>query len=404
MHEGTGVSAAVTPQGAGAPGAPGIAGRVIQVDALRGFALAGIVLVNALIMAGPYGDLGPPGADGADRIVLGLVGAFVATKFYLLFSFLFGYSFTLQTESAQRAGAAVGPRVLRRLAGLFVLGLVHAVVLFSGDILMTYAVLGLILLAARGASPRGATRAAAALYGTVAALLLLAGLALGLSGPVDPPVSAAEAARLTEAYRGGPADILGANLDALPTLLAALPLVGGFVTAAFLLGLAAGKRRSLHAPQGPEARRRLRRLCLAGYAVGLPGAALSAAGVLGSQRDPWTTAYGLAGMVLAPALCVAYATTLLLWFTAPSGLRVARALAPAGRMSLTNYLLQSLVLALLFTGYGSALYARTGPATVVAAALTLYAAQLALSVQLMRRHRYGPVEWLLRAVTLARRP
>lgn len=141
---------------AGEGTAVGVTGRprLLEVDALRGFALAGILVVNLMTTAGPPGARGGLAAvHAADGAVEWLVVLLAQSKFYLLFSFLFGYSFTLQMDSAERAGARFAPRMSRRLAGLFVLGIAHAVLLYTGDILMIYALLGLVLLAARNAGP-----------------------------------------------------------------------------------------------------------------------------------------------------------------------------------------------------------------------------------------------------------
>ncbi|WP_245439765.1 hypothetical protein [Aminobacter sp. MSH1] len=119
--------------------------RITNVDALRGFALFGILVVNITAFSSPYYGLGvadPAFAAPLDQAVRFIVAFLFETKFYLLFSFLFGYSFTLQMASAERAGEAFVPRLLRRQAGLWVIGLAHAVLLFHGDILTTYAVLG----------------------------------------------------------------------------------------------------------------------------------------------------------------------------------------------------------------------------------------------------------------------
>ncbi|MGO1975535.1 MAG: hypothetical protein ACTH2Q_21475, partial [Propionibacteriaceae bacterium] len=102
-----------------------VSGRVHDVDALRGFALLGIFAVNITFMASAYpGNLVEDPSfisplDGAARFV---VAALFSMKFYLLFSFLFGYSFVLQMDAAERAGTAFVPRMLRRVLGLFVLG------------------------------------------------------------------------------------------------------------------------------------------------------------------------------------------------------------------------------------------------------------------------------------------
>lgn len=374
--------------------------RVLEVDALRGFALLGILIVNSLTMAGTQGLLGgrPPAA--ADTVALWLVEFLAQSKFYLLFAFLFGYSFTLQVASAERAGARFGPRTMRRLLGLFVLGALHAVFLYIGDILTTYALVGLILFAARRATARGAFRAALWVWGVFGSLLLLLGALASLAGPgadsvADNAAEAAEAAELTAAYRGGFADVVGANVEQLPLAVLASLTMSGFVVAAFLVGLAAGKREWLT----QVSRVNLRRIFVTGMCVGVPAAAFSAAGTAGPLSVRWELLAAMTGLVMAPALSAAYAAGLLLWFGTRSGARVAGVLAPAGRMALTNYLTQSLVMALIFTGYGLSLYGRVGIAVPVCVSLVLYAAQLVLSGWVMRRYRLGPVERGLRAFT-----
>src|SRR3990167_8314845 len=130
-------------------------GREHAIDALRGFALLGILMVNAGSFASTYFGVGvsdPAFSRPVDHAVRWLVRFFFETKFYLLFSMLFGYSFALQMDAAQRTGSAFVPRFLRRLLGLALLGLVHAWLLFAGDILVTYALLGVLL---RGAAAGG---------------------------------------------------------------------------------------------------------------------------------------------------------------------------------------------------------------------------------------------------------
>lgn len=380
--------------------------RIVEVDALRGFALCGIFLANVLVMAGIEGRGGDgPSASGLDQAAHWLVMMLVQTKFYLLFSFLFGYSTTLQMDSAERDGAPFAPRMLRRLLGLFVLGALHAVLLYPGDILTTYAVLGLVLFAARTVDPARMWRPALRVYGAVAALHLLLGAAVALvdTGGGDEGLMASTA-ELTAAYRGGPADVIRANMDAWTDILAGLLMMGGMVVAAFLAGFVAGRRRLLTGAATPDRVARLRRICGWGLAVGLPGGVLMAAGTVGPLGARWEIPMFIVGMLTAPALGGAYACGLLLWFTTPRGARLAARLAPAGRMALTNYLAQSLVMALVFTGYGAALYGRVGAAAVLGGALLFYGCQLLVSARLMERHRLGPVERLLRAVTLWGRP
>ncbi|MGP3952548.1 DUF418 domain-containing protein [Streptomyces sp. 7N604] len=366
-------------------------------------ALLGILLVNVQVMAGPYGSSGgDPSASPVDRAATWMITVLVAMKFYPLFSFLFGYSFTLQMSAAERDRAAFAHRHLRRLTGLFLLGLAHAVLLYVGDILMAYAVLGLVLLAVRNAAPRTAVRAALCLIAVLSTAFLGVGL-LVLAGEQTPTGDLmTEAAQNVAAYRGDPVAVIHANVELLPQTLRATLIMAADLMAAFLIGLAAGKREVLAGAD--RYRGSMVRIATYGLAVGLPGSVFMAVCLDGSTDDRWSYIGTAVGVLTAPALTSAYACGLLLFLNTARGRWVGGTLAPAGRMALTNYLTQSLVMAFVFTGYGLALYDRVGTAAVLAGCVVFYAIQLALSAWLMRRFRYGPVEWLLRAITLARIP
>jgi uncharacterized protein len=390
------------------PSHAGIA-RLTDVDALRGFALLGILVVNATYFASAFHGSGVPDpafSSPADQAVGWLVAWLFESKFYLLFSFLFGYSFTLLRRSAVRRGDAFRAAFLRRLAALFLIGAGHAVLLFTGDILTAYALLGLILLAAGGLRPRTATTIAAALLAGTAAIY--AGLGLLLSW-TDPPATLDVDGTTARAYRaagllaGDPAQVIESHLRDLPgTASLILLFLAPASLAMFLLGLAAGTRGLLADPL--RYKTALRRMQWIGFPVGLAGAAVYADA---AQRGVGTAyeAYAAAvDLLTAPLLAAAYAATALRVFHSARGQQLAAALAPAGRMALSNYLGQSLVLALVFTGYGFAAAGRLSPATVLVLCLALYAAQLGLSAAWLRGHEYGPVEWLLRAATRLRWP
>ncbi|WP_406142943.1 DUF418 domain-containing protein [Streptomyces anulatus] len=377
--------------------------RLAQVDALRGFALLGILMVNITYMASAYHGTGleDPGLGGPlSEGVRWLVAVLFETKFFLLFSFLFGYSFTLQIDSAERRGAPFTPRFLRRLTGLFVLGGIHAVVLFPGDILTLYAVLGLILLALRHIPARTAIRIAVALPAVTAVgyVLLALTVAHAGGGGTIPSSEASAAAEATEALRGGPASVIGAHLRQLPDVAVLLVFFQApSALAAFLVGLAAGRRGAL--ADTDRHPRLLRRLQWAGFTAGLLGAVVYADASLNHPESAYQLfALGL-DVITAPLLAAAYAATVLRLVHGRCGRTVVTALAPAGRMSLTNYLGQSLVCALLFTGFGAALIGRVPPIGVAVIALTLFAAQTVASRWWLTRHGYGPLEWLLRAWT-----
>lgn len=376
--------------------------RLAQVDALRGFALLGILLVNIGYLASAYHGSGvedPAFGAPVDEAARWVVAVLLEAKFFLLFSFLFGYSFTLQFASAERGGARFAPRFLRRLSGLFVLGALHAVLLFPGDILTTYAVLGLVLLALRRLRPRTAVRTAVVLLTVTAAAYALLALALHASGGASPdPDAAANAEQAVAALRGGPASVVGAHLAELPDVLLLLAFFQApSALAAFLLGLAAGRRKALADPL--RYREILIRLQWVGFTVGLIGGVVYAHASLEHPGGAYQILALGVDVITAPLLAAAYAATVLRLVSGRHGGKPTAVLAPPGRMTLTNYLTQSLVCALLFTGYGAALVGRVPPLGVLGIAVVLFAVQAVVSRWWLRRRAYGPAEWLLRAWT-----
>jgi uncharacterized protein len=381
--------------------------RILDVDSVRGFALFGILIVNICAFLSPF--YGAPVADPfftseVDMAVRFLVAFLFEMKFYLLFSFLFGYSFTLQMQSAEKAEAAFLPRILRRQAGLWAIGLLHAVLLFHGDILTTYGVLGALLLAFRQAPEAQVLRLAKGLIVATALLWATLGLAQILApSAIDLSTSFGDAAKVMAAYRDTPATVIVQHLRDLSEIW----IVTGVMQAPcafamFLAGMAAGKRRMLadvktYAPF-------YRRVLWIGLLVGLPGSALYAYGAVYRVGSGWDVLVLALGILLGPFLSAAYLAAAMMLFPHRAGQPFAAALAPAGRMALSNYLLQSMICALLFHAYGFRLMGQWPPLAGLLAALGIFMLQLALSRWWMARFAYGPLEWGLRAITIAAWP
>jgi uncharacterized protein len=376
--------------------------RQSLVDALRGFALLGILVVNIASFSSTYYGAGipdPMAQSVLERAALLVRTLVFETKFYLLFSFLFGYSFTLQMQSAERSGKSFVPRMRRRLVGLWVLGLLHGVLLYHGDILTTYAVLGAVLLLLRRRSDVFMARAAVFLV--LATSLLWAGIGYllvkaGVSN--DTRMAYADALAALAAYRGTPATVIVQHLRELSQIWWITGLVQApTALAMFFAGFIAG-RRELFA--NAEAYRPLFwRLLRWGLVIGLPGAAVYAFPSI-RLDSAVRELYGLAATLLtAPFLTAAYAAGLVLLMMTPRGRVIEAMLAPAGRMALTNYLMQSLVCAWLFLAYGLRWIGTIGPLAATGIAFAIFAAQLVLSRWWLDRFVYGPVEWMLRAFT-----
>lgn len=379
--------------------------RLLNVDALRGFALLGILAVNIWAFADPYYATGTPNPaypSTLDQAVRGVVALLFETKFYVLFSFLFGYSVTLQMDAAQRAGAPFMPRMLRRQAGLLALGVLHGLLLYNGDILALYALLGLLLLACRHAAPPNAVRAGCVILLTGGALWLALGIVVWRSG-IDMPASAEEVHARLAAYRGHAMQTLRHHRDHwMETAVTLALLQGASALAMFFLGFAAGRTRLLEQAQRLDAIGR--KVFVFALPLGLAGAcAYTMLALPPGGLALQVIAYGISHLT-APLLGAAYVFGLLALFHTAAGRRLQQALAPMGKMALSNYLGQSMVLNVLFTGYGLGWSNQLPPLAVLACVPVIFCAQMALSRWWLRRHAYGPGEWILRAITTATAP
>ena len=156
------------------------AARLEVIDALRGFALFGILWVNMLGFASPMRwMLDPPWTSNADRAAFFAIQFFSTAKFYSLFSFLFGIGFAMQVARVERAGRSAVRLLLRRYAALLAFGAIHGLFIWYGDILHQYALLGLLLIGFRDAPPREILRVAG-----VSILIPIAAVVFSLTLPI----------------------------------------------------------------------------------------------------------------------------------------------------------------------------------------------------------------------------
>ena len=377
--------------------------RLDVLDILRGFALFGILVVNLPFFAQPIYLLG--GAEYAaawpDRIAAGIVAFAFEAKFYVLFAFLFGYGLSVQLARASAHGAALGPRYGRRLLGLLMFGALHAVLLFVGDILVSYVLLGALLWLMRAWQPRTLLLFAAGML----ALAVVARILLGLDTSLNDPQATVQLTQLADDarrnYGGTFASAVQQRLQDLVVFYVFTPLFNWpTMLAMFALGLAAGKR-ALFADL-----RRFWALARRALPWALPvgiGGNLLYVFLSNTAGTPGLLAFALVIEALAaPALTFCYVAGVI-WLTQRPAL--SRWLAPlryAGRMSLTNYLGQALICSVLFNGWGLGFYGQIGPLGCLLLAPAIYVPQLALSALWLRFFRYGPDEWLLRSWTYLR--
>ena len=360
-------------------------------DQLRGFALLGIIVVNMPFLAvSNIGTWELQLSNLSDKVVAFLIVALAQGKFYLLFAFLFGFSLTLILKSRSTNGVR---RYLRRLIGLALLGAGHAYLFFIGDILMSYALLGLVLLLFIGRSTRTVLFASAFSYVIGLALLALVFFETrsaenSAGGFITNPTA------LDDAIKGSFLDSVVGRGNALPEALLVQLVINWFpALSMFLLGLAAGRVGLL---SDPTKHKSLWRSCvIVGVLVGLP-AGIASAWLALVPEDP-TGVYGIAGVVvgfaLAPALSAGYVGAIALL----SHRRFMSHAEPAGRMSLTGYLGESILLAAIFCGWGLGLFGVLNLTQALFVALGVWIALEIFAKQWLRSFAYGPFEWTLRS-------
>lgn len=390
-------------------------GRVLAVDALRGFALLGILMVNLIFFSGPVEQtFGRPITDVASPWTYGLVLTFAQGKFYGLFALLFGLGFAVQMDRFAARGEHPGRRFRRRLLVLLGFGLLHGTLLWMGDILAMYAVIGLLLPAFARRKPSTLIIWAASLLALLALLCAaMAGfMALGSafapqevarSFAAQEQATSAKIAQSLAAYGSGPyGDLFRLRLRELLGNYGMTLSIAPHILAMFLLGLWAWRKGIV---QDLEAHRPLlKRFAIGGLALGLPGnllyAQLMGQGFTAAGAPKAILGFGIYALA-SPVLTVGYAAGIALFVLGP-GARLGGWLAAAGRMSLTNYLTQSLVMTTIFYFYGLGLFGRLALPWALGLGALLWLGQVLLSRAWLNRHAQGPLEALWRRLAFGR--
>lgn len=396
--------------------------RIQIVDILRGFALFGILLVNMAIFSNPFQAIlfpADPAMPWYDWAATWLIHFLAEGKFYAMFSMLFGLGMILLMERIEARGRRFVPFYMRRLLALLLIGIVHAFLIWPGDILILYALLGFPLLLFRKARPRTLLIWAVIL---IAIPLIFTAAATGLvaMGSMTPEGAqmieqsfaatkagyAADVARGSEIYAGGGFLEITAQraYDYSSMGLISFFVLGFNILAMFLVGAWFGKRRifadlAAHRPF-------LRRLLVVGLVMGLLGNAIYATLIMGIPRydaSPELLMATVAQGIGAPLLMLGYVAAISLLTLRPAWGRWLAVLAPVGQMALTNYLLESIIATTIFYGYGLALFGQVGAAWGIVLTVAIYLLLIPFSHWWMKRFRYGPAEWLWRSLTYWKR-
>lgn len=370
--------------------------RRLELDVLRGLALFGVLVVNVAFFSGsdlareqnvsiPWGWGGPWPST--------LRTALIESKAAALLAMLFGAGLVIQCERVARRGRSYAAFAFRRSGALALIGLAHTLLLWNGDILLDYAVLSLMMV------PFVRVRASRILWAIPALVLTSFALAAPLLRVGGPELSFAR--ELQHYGAGSWMDALRYRtwefVHAMGPMRAAnrLPILSPF----FVLGAFFWKRGWFSEPA--QHRGALLRIFAACTLLGLLANA-----VPWETLGPWLTAHvpfrplrilvKLVCFLGRPLLTLGYAAGILLLLQRPAWRRALAHVAPLGRMTLTQYLLQSVVCTLVFNGYGLGLFGKVSINACLWGSLGFYVVQVWSSAWWLARFPTGPAEWLWR--------
>lgn len=390
---------------------PPIVRRDLLPDLLRAWALIGIVLVNVEVFSSSM-VLGYTDVQKADALsnglYLGVLSLFVL-KSYSLFSLMFGAGLGYQIGAAERRGENFTGNYFRRLAGLLLLGLLHVTLLFVGDILVTYAVLGVILFLCRNMKPRDLVIWGIVLNVLQFLILFVIGLLLFWVSAIDDPAFQAKFAsematetefmlRLDDAFRDGSfLNVVSARVEMLPMIYSSIPVMQGVSALGFFFfGLAIFKTGLMN--------RLEHKFWWWSRWVFLPlGIIGSLAGAMLYQAAPTrqdaAVLIGMAIMVAASPFSTFGYAGWLAKIAEVAGGPILRFFARGGSATLTAYLMQSVILAFVFLEYGLGLYGEISAGQAILLALATGIFTLSFTSIWLLYFKRGPMEILLRRWT-----
>ncbi|PID85688.1 MAG: hypothetical protein CSB13_06810 [Chloroflexi bacterium] len=385
--------------------------RIIALDALRGFAILGILVMNiqsfSMVVAAYQNPLAYGNFTGLNRWVWMFSHIFFDLKFMAMFSMMFGAGIILITTSAEKKGVSPAKLHYKRNFWLLLFGLAHAYLFWSGDILTTYAICGFIVYVFRKLSPKWLTLIGVILFAIPSAALLLGQMSvdyipveqlneMSLSWQPTAEMVADEIA----VFQGGWLEQMALRIPhSLKMQTYALILFSGWrVCGLMLIGMALFKWGVL------TAKRSLRFytiMMLVGFLLGFP---LVVVGVKQNFVHDWEFLYGLwvgSQFNYWGSLLVSFGYIGMVMLIAKAGWipGVVKWFASVGRMALTNYFLQTIICTTIFYGHGLGLFGqveRTGQLLLVFA---VWVVQLIISPVWLKRYRFGPFEWLWRSLT-----
>lgn len=370
--------------------------RLYEIDALRGLSLLGIILMNILVFSFPYEEsLLSDVVQGTDAILLHIITLLVIGSFYPIFTFLFGYGLSIMYDNSQMKHINYYPIILRRLIFLMLMGVLHGFFVFSGDILFGYAFTGIIAVLFIKSKAKRLIKSAIILF--ILKIILLV-IPFAVFSFVNDPYarhnfSGVSLTKLIEIkQQGGYIDFL--KINAFENLYNILDVVTGSAYLEFLpyifLGMAAQKLKLVkHIQLQRQSAIKWGILCLIiGYIIKMPFA-----------LDFSNSAYQYINIVGGPIVAAGYILIFIAMYQRTRARQLLKVFTYPGKLSLTVYLTQSIVMSIIFLGIGFGLYNQLSLYQSYIIALFVYVLQLIGCYYYLKHFKMGPFEWLWRKIT-----
>ena len=390
--------------------------RSLCIDALRGIALFAILAVNIQSfvwgLSSPTMGLLNASSGFADQATVFLSALLLEYKGYPIFSFCFGYGFAVQTKRWAANREDANRRFTRRLTVMFLFGAVHGIFLYFGDILSRYALTGFILKRHIGKTARELWQAVKFWFRMVIILsVIIAALGLVAStttksgedttnhGSAPSSVMADIGKDLTTYTAGNFAKITAQRAQDYLYITIGVFFNVPQLMLFFLLGALTEKMAWLKHPEWH--RLRWQQTFWATLLIGLPINFLYALASLNEAANP-TLSRGILHSLTSqfiPIMALSYIALIALFSTTTIGKRVLSFVASAGKISLTNYIMQSVIMSTLLYGYGFALGSELTQFQLLQLAITIYLTQVIFSHVYLRHFAIGPMEKLWRKLS-----
>ncbi|WP_057912464.1 DUF418 domain-containing protein [Peribacillus muralis] len=377
--------------------------RLASIDILRGLAILGIFLVNMPSFHSPllYMDAARPWSRGWDGILYRFSDVVAQASFYPLFAFLFGFGAIILAIRSEEKGIAFPFLFSKRLSFLLALGCMHAFFIWHGDILINYAMFGFALLFFY--KMKGKTLILLGLVCYVLPFAILGALFLVMGSIDNEGIAITKDSKMME--RSVEVYQTGTFLEIMKQRALDWYMVNNLVNAGilflsifpfFLIGAGVAKQGYLQNPI--PYRKKLKVIMIVSLLLGLMIKCLPYVGTFDFGTMFVQDYFG------GPLLTVFYITAITLLAGKIGACRLLMPLSYVGRMSMSNYLFQSIVSTTIFYSYGLGLYGSVSYTTGFIFLQALFCLQILLSILWMSLYKYGPVEYVWRVVTYGKKP